>query len=144
MLKVATLIWLGAFGCAAQRAAQGTPTSNVANAPPEDQSRVDGRPPESPSKRPLQPEDVSAVVHRGTPTLRACYEHHVKWSRVEDRIKVSWVIDAAGKPSNIRIEDTTFPDHEVETCVTSAIMSWSFAASDGSVEVAFPFIFRFE
>jgi hypothetical protein len=142
------LICLGVCGCAAYGGAGGNQPPVVVATARDDSHRANRGPGSSsahPPARSLQPEDVSEVVRRETPVLRACYEREVNSSRPgQDRIKVTWVIDAGGKPSNIRIEETTFPDRAVETCVISAIMSWSFPAPMEPIEVGFPFVFRLE
>jgi hypothetical protein len=90
----------------------------------------------------LQPEDIKRIVQRETPAVESCYQHNVNASRPEDRIKVTWVIGASGRPSDVRIEETTIQAPGFHTCLVATIMSWKFPASTEAVEVSFPFIFR--
>lgn len=90
----------------------------------------------------FEPEDVERVVHQGTPALRECYERSINVSKAEDRVKASWVIDTMGKPSRVRIEETTIQSPDLEACVTSTILSWTFPPPPDQIEVAFPFVFQ--
>ena len=110
---------VGALGCAAPRAIEANAHSKY-----------------------LQPQDVSSLVRRENPALRRCYVEHIDTSRPEERIRVRWTIDTAGKTSVVRVEETTFQARDVEQCLVARIMTWSFPPPDRPTDVVFPFVFR--
>ncbi len=59
-------------------------------------------------------------------------------------MKAAFVIDATGAVSSVRIEETTFPDEDVPSCISEQIRKWRFPCplGGGVVTVSHPWIFK--
>jgi hypothetical protein len=93
----------------------------------------------------LDPQIVASVVKSRLGGLRACHQRALDRSRrvLSGRMVVHWTITGTGAVSGIDLETDTVGDAEMAGCVKALVAGWRFPRpADGSVEVAFPFVFQ--
>lgn len=92
----------------------------------------------------LSAEIVGRVVHRHINEPRYCYDHELDAAPdLSGRVSVSWVVDIAGRPTEIAIASSHLRTHAardgglaaraVEACLLVAVARWTFPAADDAV-----------
>ena len=73
--------------------------------------------------------------------VRACYLAALTEDpKLEGRVEIKFVINAAGKVGSAVVEETTVADKEVGKCIAKAVERWKFPKpSEGVVDVLYPF-----
>ncbi|MEZ4472910.1 MAG: AgmX/PglI C-terminal domain-containing protein [bacterium] len=87
---------------------------------------------------------VRQVVEGATGRITGCYEAALlKRADLSGKITVEWEIDAAGKPTGVRVGVSTLGEPEVGACVLGVIRRLTFPRPPpgGSCVISYPFIF---
>ncbi|MCK5799948.1 MAG: energy transducer TonB [Deltaproteobacteria bacterium] len=92
----------------------------------------------------LAPEEIYRVVRRNRRAVRFCYERQlIKEPTLHGKVLVNFIIDRDGSVREVRVDDSTLKNVEVEDCLLARIRSWVFPAPRGGiVNVRYPFVFR--
>jgi len=92
----------------------------------------------------LDPSLVSQEVHARIGAIKACYERALRRKpKLAGKVKMRWMITAAGTVSGVDIEEDSLGDAEVAACIKGLVGRWRFVApAGGSVEVIYPFVFQ--
>ncbi len=93
----------------------------------------------------IDPAIIRDVVQKNMGRIRYCYERELAANPgLYGKVKLTWVITAAGAVSGQKIEQTTMKNSMVEGCMLRIVQRWTFPRPDGGgdVIVAFPFFFK--
>lgn len=93
----------------------------------------------------IDPAIIRDVVQKNMGRIRYCYERELAANPgLYGKVKLAWVITAAGGVTGQKIEQTTMKNSMVEGCMLRIVQRWTFPRPDGGgdVIVAFPFFFK--
>jgi outer membrane biosynthesis protein TonB len=93
----------------------------------------------------IDPAIIRDVVQKNMGRIRYCYERELAANPgLYGKVKLAWVITAAGAVTGQKIEQTTMKNSMVEGCMLRIVQRWTFPRPDGGgdVIVAFPFFFK--
>ncbi len=93
----------------------------------------------------LDKELIRRVIKRHIAQIRYCYERELQSSPgLFGKVATRFVISAAGRVQQAKVEQTTLKNAKVERCVLSKIRTWRFPKPKGGgiVIVKYPFIFK--
>jgi TonB family protein len=91
----------------------------------------------------LSKETIRRVIHRNLNQVRFCYEQGLQTRPdLQGRVAVRFIIGATGEVKVAAIESSNLGDARVDSCITSAVLRWSFPAPEGAgiVSVTYPFM----
>ncbi len=87
---------------------------------------------------------IRAVVNKKLPSIQACYEEQLRGNpELKGKVNVLWTIKGDGKVGEIKIQENSTGNQDMEECIRRRIRRWEFnPTQDGAeVEVSYPFIF---
>ncbi|MCK6526707.1 TonB family protein [Myxococcota bacterium] len=93
---------------------------------------------------PSDAKNIRAVVQRKLPQIKACYDEQLKGNPdLEGKVVVFWVIRGSGKVGEVRVQENTTGNKDMEECIIRRIRRWEFNPTEDEqdAEVTYPFIF---
>lgn len=91
----------------------------------------------------LSTEQLSAVVEKEQPTLKACYDEALAKHPLKDEVRMEAVlrITPGGKVASVEL-DPPPPLPGLSTCLNDAIGRWTFPSAEKTTSTSLPLIFR--
>jgi TonB family protein len=91
----------------------------------------------------LDPSLVVKEVRTRLGAVKACYERALRRSpKLSGKVKVHWTITTQGTVADVEMDEDSVGDSEVSSCLKVVVRRWRFVASDGPVDVVYPFVFE--
>lgn len=91
----------------------------------------------------LSKEVIRRTIQRNLNQIRFCYEQALQSKPdLQGRVAVKFIIGPTGAVQVAAVAESDIGDKQVQSCITSAVGRWSFAAPEGSgiVSVTYPFV----
>ena len=88
---------------------------------------------------------VQATIAKYLSQVRACYENGLKRNPgLGGQVTMAFEIGAGGNLNFANVQKTSLDDPEVESCISTRMMSWQFPKPRGgvAVKVSYPFVLR--
>jgi outer membrane biosynthesis protein TonB len=88
---------------------------------------------------------IQATIMRYLSQVRACYEEGLKKKAdLIGQVTMSFEISGQGNVNYSHVQRSSIGDREVETCISSRMMTWKFPVPRGNVnvKVSYPFMLR--
>ncbi len=87
------------------------------------------------------PEMIREVISKHLGSIKACYEHALKSDpALAGRIELYWRIAPSGAVKDLEVQGDTVGHASLQACVLEAAEAMLFPASEGGLEVIYPFI----
>lgn len=93
----------------------------------------------------LTAEVIRRIIRRHINEIRCCYERELASnSDLSGRVVVNFTISALGEVQSLSVASVDLIDHQVHSCIISAVLCWTFPEpEDGeNVTVTYPFILQ--
>src|SRR4051794_3849142 len=119
-----------AIGCAEEQPARRQTSTTVAE---DTRSSVDPN-----AITPERQDAIERLFTRKAGDLQACWAEEYEKThnrKLEGNVTLQLNIDAAGKPGDVKILQTTLANPSVESCVIKAVSAWQFPEGNASIPV---------
>jgi len=93
----------------------------------------------------LTQKEIVDVIQSHSDDQRACYQTtYDKTKETEGKVKIRFLIGLAGKVDASQVEQNTFKDKAIGTCLQNKIKAWKFPKPRGGqqISIAYPFEFK--